>query len=256
MNKTVSIAKGSIASLAAVALGMLPGFAAAHAAEPALAPAKDAAGTWGFAHENVLGTSLDAAISAPSKRDARVAEKAALAEFDRLSAKLSAWDSNSELSHWQKTRGVAVKVSPELMEVLAHFDAWQGETGGVLNASSETAAKVWRGAEKQGSAPSTAQLAGAVQQMKQAHWSLDRVHGTATRLSDAPLVLASFTKSWITQKAAEAALHAGATGVMLNVGGDIVTRGALTQRVDVANPQAHAENDAAIDTVVLRDRAI
>jgi len=256
VKKTVSIAKGSVASFAAVALGMLPGFMAAHAADPAPAFAKNATGTWGFSHEGVLGTSLDAAISAPTKHDARVAQKAALAEFDRLSATLSAWDANSEFSRWQKTRGVAVKVSPELMDVLAHFDAWQGETGGVLNASSETAAKVWRGAEANGAAPSTAQLAAAVQQMKQAHWSLDHAHGTATRLSDAPLVLASFTKSWITEKAAEAALHAGATGVMLNVGGDIVTRGALTQRVDVANPQAHAENDAAIDTVMLRDRAI
>ena len=253
---TVSKMKNGAVSLAAVALGVLPAFVAAHAAEPAVVPAKDAAGTWGFAHENVLGTSLDAAISAPTKGNARVAEKAALAEFDRLSAKLSAWNADSEFSRWQKTRGVAVKVSPELMEVLAHFDAWQGETGGVLNASSETAAKVWRGAEANGAAPSTAQLAAAVHAMKQAHWSLDRTNGTATRLSDAPLVLASFTKSWITEKAAEAALHAGATGVMLNVGGDIVTRGALTQRVDVANPQAHAENDAAIDTVTLRNRAI
>ncbi|MEG9431568.1 DUF2271 domain-containing protein [Terriglobus sp. ADX1] len=256
MKKTVSIARGSVTSLAAVALGLLPGFVAANAAELTVTPAKDAAGTWGFSHENVLGTSLDAAISAPSQRDARVAEKAALAEFDRLSAKLSAWNADSEFSRWQKTRGVAVKVSPELMEVLAHFDAWQGETGGVLNASSETAAKVWRSAAAKGVAPSTEQLAAAVQAMKQPHWSLDRVHGTATRLGSAPLVLASFTKSWITEKAAEAALHAGATGVMLNVGGDIVTRGALTQRVDVANPQTHAENDAAIDTVVLRDRAI
>lgn len=256
MKKTVSITRGSVTSLAAIALGLLPGFVAANAAEFAVTPAKDAAGTWGFSHENVLGTSLDAAISAPSQHDARVAEKAALAEFDRLSTKLSAWNADSEFSRWQKTRGVAVKVSPELMEVLAHFDAWQGETGGVLNASSETAAKVWRSAAAKGATPSTEQLAAAVQAMKQLHWSLDRVHGTATRLGGAPLVLASFTKSWITQKAAEAALHAGATGVMLNVGGDIVTRGALTQRVDVANPQAHAENDAAIDTVVLRDRAI
>ena len=249
MKKSVSVATSGVVSLAAMTLGVLPAFAAAH---PAVVPVKDAAGTWGFAHEGVLGTSLDAAISAPSKSDARVAEKAALAEFDRLSKMLSAWDATSEFCRWQRTRGVAVTVSPELLEVLAHFDAWQGETGGVLNASSEAAAVVWR----RGSTPSDADLKAAVTAMKQPHWTLDRAHGTATRVSDAPLVLASFTKSWITEKAAAAALHAGATGVMLNVGGDIVTRGALTQRVDVANPSAHTENDAALDTVVLRDRAI
>ncbi|SEC50552.1 DUF2271 domain-containing protein [Terriglobus roseus] len=247
--------QGLFASAAMVSVGVLPAFAATQAVPPA--PSKhDAAGTWAFAHENVLGTSLDMNVSAASKAQARSAEAAALAEFDRQSKILSAWDANSEFSRWQKTHGVAVKVSPDLMDVLARFDAWQGETGGVLNASSEAAAKVWRGAAARGASPSSNELDGAIRAMAQKHWSLDRVQGTATRLSDAPLVLASFTKSLITQKAAAAALHAGATGVMLNVGGDIVTSGALTQRVDIANPKADAENDAALDTVVLRDRAI
>jgi thiamine biosynthesis lipoprotein ApbE len=249
-----------LASMTAASLGMLPAFAATHtdSAKAGQAPAanREAAGTWGFQHENVLGTSLDMSVSAGSRAQARKAEAAALAEFDRQSNILSAWDVKSEFSRWQKTHGVAMKVSPELMDVLARFDAWQGETGGVLNASSEAAAKVWRGAASRGSQPSTAELTNAVHAMQQKHWSLDAANGTATRLSDAPLVLASFTKSLITQKAADAALHAGATGVMLNVGGDIVTRGALTQRVDIADPNAHAENDGAIDTVVLRDRAI
>jgi len=256
VKKTVSISRSSVASIAAAACSILPAFAAAHATVPVTSAAQNAAGTWGFSHEGVLGTSLDVAIAAPSKETARVAEKAALREFDRLQKILSAWDNTSEFSRWQKTRDVAVKISPELMDVLAQFDAWRGETGGVLNASSQAAANVWSDAERRGNAPSNAQLADAVHAMQQQHWVLDRAHETATRVSDAPLVLASFTKSWITEKAAEAALHAGATGVMLNVGGDLVTRGVLTQRVDVANPHADAENDAALDTVSLRGRAM
>jgi thiamine biosynthesis lipoprotein len=256
MKKLVSL----FPSVTVAALGILPGFAASHAVAATPAPsaegATQGAGTWGFAHENVLGTSLDAAISAPSRATARRAEAAALAEFDRQSRILSAWDGSSEFSRWQKTRGVAVKVSPELMDVLAQFDAWRGETGGVLNASSATAAKVWTGAANAGEKPSVAALHEAVVAMGQQHWSLDRAAGTATRITDAPLVLASFTKSYITAHAATAALRAGATGVMLNVGGDIVTRGALTQSVDIADPKADAENDAAIDTVLLKDRAI
>ncbi len=250
----------TLASLtaASAALSALPAFAAAHAAVPAgettaVAPA---AGTWGFHHENVLGTSFDMAVAASCQATARRAEKVALAEFDRRSAILSAWDANSEFSRWQRTRGRAVRVSPELMDVLARFDGWRASTGGVLNASSATAAKLWSNAALHGHPPTEAQLAGAVEAMQQPHWKLDRAAGTATRLSDAPLVLASFTKSLITSSAADAALHAGATGVMLNVGGDIITRGSLTQRVDIADPNAAAENDPAMDTVVLRDRAI
>lgn len=247
--------KQMVASMAAFSLGVLPAFAASNAI--ATQPLNhDSAGTWGFQHENVLGTSLDMAIHAQSRAVAATAEAAALKEFDRQSRILSAWDAKSEFSRWEKTRGVAVKVSPELMGVLASFDAWRGETGGVLDASSTVAANVWNKAAATGVAPTQAELHGAVAAMQQKHWSLDRAAGTATRLSDAPLVLASFVKSSITSKAADAALDAGASGVMLNVGGDIVARGALTQRVDIANPKADAENDAAIDTVILRDRAI
>jgi thiamine biosynthesis lipoprotein ApbE len=245
-----------IAGLAAVSLGVLPAFAASHGVATSPSPASDAAGTWGFSHENVLGTSLDVEIQAPSRSVAAKAEKAALTAFDHQSRILSAWDKDSEFSRWEKTRGVAVKVSPELMETLARFDAWRGQTHGVLDASSETAARLWRTASTKGAAPTNEELAAAVKAMQQPHWSLDRAAGTATRLTDAPLVLATFVKSAITAHAADAALAAGATGVMLNVGGDIVTRGGLTQRVDIADPTAHAENDAALDTVVLRDRAI
>ena len=252
--------KQTLASLAAAGAvaGALPAFAAAHAVqpEPHAQPAQDVSGTWGSHRENVLGTSLDMAVRAPSRAAARRAEAAALAEFARQSAIVSAWDANSEFSRWQRTRGVAVRVSPALMDVLVRFDTWRGATGGVLNASAETATRLWQEAAQRGSAPTDAQLTAAMHAMAQPHWTLDAAAGTATRISDAPLVLASFAKSLITSHAADAALHAGATGVMLNVGGDIVTRGALTQRVDIADAAHDAENTEAVDTVILRDRAI
>ncbi len=244
--------------LAAVpsALVLLPIFAATAAAETPAVVVVSEQGTWNTRRENVLGTSLDMTIRAPSRAAARRAEQTALAEFSHQGSILSAWNPHSEFSRWQRTRNQAVHVSPELMDVLAQFDAWHGKTGGILNASSETAAHLWRSAASQGSVPSQGELNNAVRVMQQPHWLLDREKETATRLSSAPLVLASFTKSLITSQAADAALAAGATGIMLNVGGDIVARGSLTQRVDIANPDTGAENGAPIDTVVLQDRAI
>ncbi len=238
------------------AMAILPVFAstAAHAMPAVSVTAGD--GTWTLHRENVLGTSLEMSVHAPSRAVARAAEQAALAEFARQSHILSAWDPDSEFSRWQRTRNQAVRVSPELMDVLARFDAWSGSTGGILNASSEAAAGLWRDAASHSRVPSEDALRKAVQDMRQQHWSLNRAAGTATRLMDTPLVLASFTKSLIASHAAGAAIAAGATGVTLNVGGDIVTRGSVTQRVDIADPCTGAENDAAVDTVVLRDRAI
>src|SRR4051794_18470442 len=54
--------------------------------------------------EYVLGTSLELKFEARNSADAAVAEKAALAEIDRLAAVLSGYDTRSEFSRWTATR--------------------------------------------------------------------------------------------------------------------------------------------------------
>jgi thiamine biosynthesis lipoprotein len=211
---------------------------------------------WTFHQEHVLGTSLEISVRAASQAEAERAEAAALAVFDHDEALLSTWRTDSEVSRWAKTRFEPVPVSPELFQVLSAFDWWRERTGGALDASVEAATRLWRSATAEGSVPSDREIALAVEAMQQPHWSLDREHRTATRLSDVPLALASFTKSYISSRAADAALNAGSTGVMLNVGGDVIVRGNLTQLVAVADPFAASENDPAMEHVVVRDRAV
>ncbi|MCM2991389.1 FAD:protein FMN transferase, partial [Bacillus safensis] len=153
---------------------------------------------------------------------AQRAETALLKVLDARTSVLSAWNPQSELSRWAATRGTAEKVSPELMRVLVAFDTWRDRTNGALDASAETAARVWKQATAEGRTPTDTEIRRAVVAMQQPHWTLDRTNGTATRLSDAPLALASFAKSIIASDAADAALASGAKGVMLNIGGDIV----------------------------------
>jgi hypothetical protein len=76
------------------------------------------------------------------------------------------------------------------------------------------------------------------------------------RLTDVPLALASFAKSYVSAHAADAAMRTGVSGILLNVGGDIVLRGDSKQVVEIADPIASGENDAPLDRVVLRNRAI
>jgi len=214
-------------------------------------------GVWTFHHENVLGTSLELTVRARSHAEAERAEAALLGSIDRENLILSAWNKQSELSRWLGMgQGEAVKVSPELLEVLGLFDVWREKTKGALDASAETAVRVWKHAAAEGRQPTELEVAQAVEAMQQRHWELDRDAGTAKRVSGAPVALASFTKSYIANGAVDAALRAGAAGVMLNIGGDVVVRGDVTQRVDIADPRAHGENDAAMDQVVVRDRAV
>jgi len=230
--------------------------AAVHTSGWAAQPADESGATWTFHHENVLGTSLEIRVRAQDLTAADRAEAAALAEFDRQEDILSSWRAESELSRWAATRFVATPVSPDLFRTLAQFDAWREKTSGALDPSVEAAARLWREASAAGRTPTATEMAETVEAMQQPHWKLDGTKGTATRLTDVPLAFASFAKSAITSAAADAALAAGATGVMLNVGGDVVVRGALTQVVSIADPQAAAENDAALEHVVVRNRAV
>jgi thiamine biosynthesis lipoprotein ApbE len=209
-----------------------------------------------FHHENVLGTSLELKVSAATKAEAERAESAALKELDREAAILSAYDPSSEFSRWMQTRNRPVKVSRELLDVLGEFDQWRRRTSGALDASAEVVSRAWKKAASENRTPTDSEMASAVRTIKQQHWSVDRAAGTATHISDAPLALNSFTKSYILQQAAEAAMRSvRVNSVVMNVGGDIVVRG-TAETVRIADPKSDAENSEPIDRVLIDGRAI
>jgi thiamine biosynthesis lipoprotein ApbE len=207
-------------------------------------------------HENVLGTSLELKLRTSTNAQAAQAEAAVLREIDRENNILSAWSATSEFSRWIRTRNTPVRVSPELFEVLSLFDQWREATNGALDASAETAVRAWKLAAVENRLPTDTELHNAVVTMQRPHWSLDPLHRTATHLDDAPVALNSFAKSYISNHAANAALAAGATGVLVNIGGDIVLRGSITERVAITDPRASAENDPALDLVRISNRTI
>jgi FAD:protein FMN transferase len=213
--------------------------------------------TYAFHYENVLGTSLELKVTAASEADAGRAEKVALREIDREAKILSAWDSGSEFRRWERTNGQAVPVSAELFEVLGLFDQWRERTGGALDASAEAVTRVWKQAEARQTLPSEQELNDAVGAVQRQHWRLDRASRTATHLSTTPLALNSFAKSYIAGRAAVAALAQPAVHqVVVNIGGDIVVRGAGSEQVDIADPKSDAENAPPIASLEIRDRAI
>ena len=208
-------------------------------------------------YDHVLGTSLDLKIQATSGRVADVAADAVLAEIARQSGILSGYDRASEFSRWMNTRDVAVGVSPELFEVLQHFDQWRARTDGALDAAAETVSRVWKASASAGRLPTDHELADAVSRVRQTHWRLDPERRTATRLSDAPLVLNTFTKSYIVDRAAGVALRTpGVRGVVVNIGGDLVVRGQMDERVAIADPAAAFDNAKPLTHVAVRDLAV
>lgn len=209
-------------------------------------------------YENVLGTSLEFKMTSTSEAEAEKAETAALAEINRLSAIFSAYDAKSEFSQWMKQDlNKPVKVSKELFDMLNLFADWKSRTNGALDASAAVAGKLWSDAAKKQQLPSKAEIGAAVAAMQQAHYTLDAKNLTATRLSNVPLVMNTFAKSYIINLACDAAL-AGAKvdAVVVNIGGDLVIKGDVKDHVNVTNPLANAENDAPLAHLLVSNRAV
>jgi FAD:protein FMN transferase len=210
-----------------------------------------------FNYENVLGTSLELKIDARNPAEAERADATARREIDREAKILSAWDSSSEFTHWAATLNQAVRISRELLETLSLFDQWRDRTGGALDASAETVVRVWKNAERENREPTPDEIAAAVNQVRQAHWRLDRAAHTATHLDRAPIALNSFAKSYIAGHAADAALAIpGVSSVVVNIGGDLVIRGPGAEIVDIADPRCDAENCTPLGEVEIRGRAV
>lgn len=207
--------------------------------------------------ENVLGTSLELRINAISEKEAERAEDIALEEIKRISKLLSGYDPDSEFSRWADTKDQAIPVSQELFEVLHLFDQWKRQTHGALDASAETISQVWKAAAKKQVLPTAEELKAAVERAQQTHWKLDSENRTATKLTDVPLILNSFTKSYIMDKAVQAALASGDVSAMvMNVGGDIVVRGDVDERIALMDPHTRADNAEPYEQLHVSNRAV
>jgi thiamine biosynthesis lipoprotein ApbE len=207
--------------------------------------------------ENVLGTSLEIKTIVFSENQATIAEQTVLTEIERLSKILSGYDANSEFSKWMNTHNQAIHISKELFSVLQLFDEWRTRTHGALDPAAEIVNKVWKEAAAKSTLPSQEILNQAIAEVKQVHWILDNKNQTATHISNAPIKLNSFAKSYIIQSAVNAALNATElNGIIVNIGGDMVIKGDIHEKVWISNPKADAENDAPIDQLLIQGKAI
>lgn len=210
-----------------------------------------------YNYENTLGTSFQLKVHALSEKIAVNAKQVALNEIDRLSKILSTYDQESEVSKWLQTQDQDVKISPDLYEVLSDFEKWNQRTSGALNPSVAEAIDIWKQAEDIQELPNNEMRSRIVNSMNRRHWILDHREHTARHLTDKPLVLNSFVKSYIIGRVSDKLLTIpGVNGVVTNIGGDIVIAGSLTEDVQISNPLADAENDIPISILKLHDRTI
>ena len=192
-----------------------------------------AAGEYAFAHENVLGTSLEMVMRTPTAGEAFACQQAVLNEIERLRLILSTYDPASEIS---RVRAGAPVESPELARVLAAYDRWSGAADGTISAHLADVIRLWREASVTGCLPDAADLQAAYRQTS-------------------ALNVDALGKGFIVDRAAEVAQRYAAAG-FVNIGGDIRAWGPDAWLIGVADPRQPAENAPLLATFPLRNAAV
>ena len=207
--------------------------------------------------ENVMGTSLDMKFSALNEESADRAEETAIKEIKRLNAILSSYDNNSIFSKWLNTSHDSTSIPQELKEVLQNFENWSSLTNGMLSPAIAPLDKIWKDAAMKQTLPSSASIAEAVKIANQQHWILNPNENSATHLTNTPLLLNTFVKSYIINKAVVEAMKIdGINGALINIGGDIVVKGDLKEEIAIVNPNQKSDNIFESSKLLLKNQAI
>lgn len=202
-------------------------------------------------HEPVLGTRLVLRIRAVDEATARAAEGAALAEFDRLEALLSAYRPDSEWSRWR--RGEVATPGPEVTALLGLADRWHSASAGAFNPQAGVLRQRWLRAERDQVVPDPGELADLATGLQRLPYRL--VDGGVERTGDcSALDLHALAKGWIVDRAAGAAMTAGGVGeIVVNAGGDLFHRGTGEVVVGIEDPRRPFDNVAPMVRVRLSD---
>jgi thiamine biosynthesis lipoprotein ApbE len=186
-----------------------------------------------FAHDHILGTSLDLLILADHPRAAGECHRRILAEIERLRRVLSTYDSASEVS--RAMRGAPI-TSSDLATLLDLYAQWSARTGGALHVNMAAVKSLWQRAATEDRLPSNTAL-------KQAF---------ATPLS---LNVDALGKAWIIDRAVDLARRLVPAG-LLDIGGDLCAWGDHPFTIAVADPDNPADNAPPLTTLTLQNNAI
>jgi thiamine biosynthesis lipoprotein ApbE len=213
-----------------------------------------------FAHENVMGTSLELRVQADDPVAARWAEERVLETIDRLGAIFSGYDPSSEFNRWQATSPdrAPTPVSPELFALLEASDGWRVRSGGAFDPRVELLTRLWTDCAVENRTPTAGEMAAVRQRMSRPAWQLDPVAGTAQCLADGPLTLNAIAKGFIVERASVTALDSrrGVRGLTLNVGGDLRVCGPVPQTIGIVPPTGDSETAEPLVSIEVQDKAV
>lgn len=171
----------------------------------------------------VMGTFARSIAVAGDKKTAEAANDAAFAKLVEINEMMSDYIDESELSRVNRQAyGSAVVVSDELFEVLLKSVEYSRLSGGAFDVTIGPVVDLWHKAEESGIKPTDEQVAAAKAKVGYEKMVLDPKKKTVVFMAEGMrLDLGAIAKGYGIDKAAEAMMAVGATGGMVDVGGDI-----------------------------------
>lgn len=211
----------------------------------------------------VLTTTYRLEMRGVSEARADAAEKAALAEIERLRKVLDTYDAASEIRRMQLSVNRPFACSADLYAVMRACDQWRRATEGAFNADVGEVSDLWQQAGKSGQAPAPGALAEAAKRAGQSPWRMDASARTIEPLRKLNLRVGSLGKAYIINKAMDAARKAapGARGMLLAIGGDMAFWTAPGEAgagwdIGVADPRTPADNAPPMAMLRLANGAV
>ncbi|MCZ6688333.1 MAG: FAD:protein FMN transferase [Planctomycetota bacterium] len=175
----------------------------------------------------LLGTLVTVTAVAPDRATAAQAVTAALDEIARIEALLTTYHPESEISRLNRSEGAWISVSPETLDVLAEAVRFAEMTRGAFDPTVGPLIDLWREAERRGRAPTDEERVAASKRVGYRRIQVDR-HGSRARLEIGTRVdLGAIGKGYAVDRAAEAMMRAGASGGVVEAGGDLLLVGDL-----------------------------
>jgi thiamine biosynthesis lipoprotein len=212
-----------------------------------------------FHEDHVLGTSLEMVVAGADAQSSTRALAAAKAEIGRLDKVLSGWRPDSELARLNASAG-PMAVSHDLYRVIDQCEAFRRASGGAFSARIGEAEALWRAAEREGRPVDGVALTAASERAEKAQVQLDPVARTIDR-GGVVFAVDALAKGYVIDAALEAAARAApsATGLMLDIGGDLRCRGAGPDAGHWAIGLAKgrdADNAAPAEVIRVKDQAV
>lgn len=166
--------------------------------------------------------------------------------------------------------GIApVPVDPAILDLLEFSLEAYGRTQGKINIAMGPVLRLWHDYRTQGNQdPAAAQLPPFAQLQAQAQNTsiedlvLDRQAGTVFLTKPGmSLDVGALAKGYTAQKATQVATEAGLDSFLLNMGGNVVTKGSPRDgrenwAIGIQNPDAAKDGTGILDTVYIRDLAV